>query len=771
MKMWGVRNAAVVAWTFASFTCAQTTSTINTVVATKVGSSSMITGTSTQLTQKPTSPCGIISSSVSAYSSANPGSTASPRLSASLALQCLNSVPLNTERSKAFLEYVYPYLQFQSNQAYLKDLPSGWTLNGVDLFGGLSQIAQNLDTGAYSNQWQFETDLYTLVNILPRDFHLNLPLPLLNIFYFGTDFSLASVSLDGTSLPEVYSAAELINYVENGYSTTAPSPIISINDEPTADYILRVGVETQQYLDPDAIYNLVFYSIPLSQQENGNAYKWGHLFGFASDSTTYSFSNGTTLTMPNLAILNKPFTGVVDGTTLFNLLEIPVSKTSGAGSDDGADSEDSSGADGTTPQTSSTTLSTVSGYPTPIVLHPSGYTGGYFLNDSKVAVLAMTAFADPTESEAGNVIQQTVIRQFLAACKAAGMSKLIVDLQGNGGGHIENGYDAFKQLFPTLEPFGATRFRYTPFAEYISMLSSTDGFYNYTDYIEYQVQAVLNADLEKFPSYVDFMGPEAVYSDNFTSLMRYNLSDPTIQLPFVISGYYNNTNISPQIFAAEDIVMLYDGACGSTCALFSQFMKSQAGVRSIGVGGRPQQGPMQGVAGSKGAEVYTYGNIAEILTSTDKLYKDSHGTFPPYTGPPEYNVSLAAPPLGPSLSDHGRFNLRNNYNSSSPSETPLQFVYEATNCRLWYQPSDLVAIENLWERVVDVTWGSGKCVSGSTVTDDDTMPSGSYDTVPFGPGAVSQVMLNSSLPGLVANKDAGTGQSSGLGSLIMQMIS
>jgi hypothetical protein len=109
----------------------------------------------------------------------------------------------------AFLEYVYPYLQFQSNQAYLKDLPSGWTLDGVDLFGGLSQISHNLETGAYSNQWQFETDLYTLVNILPRDFHLNLPMPLLSIFAFGTDFSLASVSLDGTSLPEVYSAGNL----------------------------------------------------------------------------------------------------------------------------------------------------------------------------------------------------------------------------------------------------------------------------------------------------------------------------------------------------------------------------------------------------------------------------------------------------------------------------------------------------------------------------------------------------------------------------------
>ena len=169
----------------------------------------------------------------------------------------------------------------------------------------------------------------------------------------------------------------MINYVESGYSNPAPSPIISINGKPTADYVLRVGVETQQYLDPDALYNLVLYSFPLSQQENGNIYQWGHSYGFESDSTTYTFSNGTTLTMPNLALLHQSFEGVKDGTTLFNLLEVPVSTTSGAGSDNGADSKDLAGA---TPQTSST-LSTVAGYPTPIVLHPSGYTGGYFLND------------------------------------------------------------------------------------------------------------------------------------------------------------------------------------------------------------------------------------------------------------------------------------------------------------------------------------------------------------------------------------------------------
>jgi hypothetical protein len=66
------RSRAVLAWTLLSFTNAQTTNTTSTNVATKAGGSSMVTGTSTHSSETSLSPCGIISSSVSAYSSANP---------------------------------------------------------------------------------------------------------------------------------------------------------------------------------------------------------------------------------------------------------------------------------------------------------------------------------------------------------------------------------------------------------------------------------------------------------------------------------------------------------------------------------------------------------------------------------------------------------------------------------------------------------------------------------------------------------------------------
>jgi hypothetical protein len=131
--------------------------------------------------------------------------TANPRVDPSDATACLRSVPLDSARSLALIDLVAPFLQHTSTLSYLKSPPPGWTLPGVDIIGGLSTIAANIKSGKYANQYAFERDLFTLVNVLPRDFHMTLNLPLINtIFGFQRTSGLASVSLDGTSLPQIY---------------------------------------------------------------------------------------------------------------------------------------------------------------------------------------------------------------------------------------------------------------------------------------------------------------------------------------------------------------------------------------------------------------------------------------------------------------------------------------------------------------------------------------------------------------------------------------
>ena len=84
---------------------------------------------------------------------------------------------------------------------------------------------------------------------------------------------------------------------------------------------------------------------------------------------------------------------------------------------------------------------------------------------------------------------------------------------------------------------------------------------------------------------------------------RYNLEDPLFDSlaleaytdGFIVTGYDKSVPEKPQLFAAEDIVILTDGVCSSTCSMFVEMMHNEAGVKTVVVGGRPSYGPMQAV--------------------------------------------------------------------------------------------------------------------------------------------------------------------------------
>ena len=85
--------------------------------------------------------------------------------------------------------------------------------------------------------------------------------------------------------------------------------------------------------------------------------------------------------------------------------------------------------------------------------------GGYYLSSpeySDVAVLSVPSFVGLSAAEQSF---QQVAFDFIAQSKAAGKTKLIIDVSANGGGTILQGYSLFTNLFPDLVPYGATRFR------------------------------------------------------------------------------------------------------------------------------------------------------------------------------------------------------------------------------------------------------------------------------------------------------------------------
>ena len=131
-----------------------------------------------------------------------------------------------------------------------------------------------------------------------------------------------------------------------------------------------------------------------------------------------------------------------------------------------------------------------------------------------------------------------------------------------------------------MEPFGGSRVRGTPAAHYFIDLFSEAGIYNSSANTVYQTQANVDVNGNDFSSPEVMFGPYQYYNDNFTAELRPNLSDITQHPSLTITGYGDRSNPGPQPFTSNNIIMLMDGLCGSTCAIFAELMKTQGGVRS-----------------------------------------------------------------------------------------------------------------------------------------------------------------------------------------------
>lgn len=115
---------------------------------------------------------------------------------------------------------------------------------------------------------------------------------------------------------------------------------------------------------------------------------------------------------------------------------------------------------------------TAIGYPIPVVITKDTIVGGYYLSEpgfEDVAVLSLLAFESESIAEF-----QAVTQAFLADAVRDGKTKLIVDLQANGGGYILQGYDEFRQLFPHIIQEGYSRMRENDAFLAISKIFSQD---------------------------------------------------------------------------------------------------------------------------------------------------------------------------------------------------------------------------------------------------------------------------------------------------------
>jgi hypothetical protein len=126
---------------------------------------------------------------------------------ASLAYECLTSVPFNPAVATRFLQYYNDTLQFQSTLTYLKNPPASYQQPAVDLLGGLNQLQQAINNGLFANQYEFEAALQTLI-YAAHDGHVSLDAGVLAAFSFASPYDIVSLSVDGIQVPKVYLASK-----------------------------------------------------------------------------------------------------------------------------------------------------------------------------------------------------------------------------------------------------------------------------------------------------------------------------------------------------------------------------------------------------------------------------------------------------------------------------------------------------------------------------------------------------------------------------------
>ncbi|KAF2471196.1 uncharacterized protein BDR25DRAFT_342528 [Lindgomyces ingoldianus] len=675
-------------------------------------------------------PCQSVSSMSSAFISLYPSATIA-LVPAQAAEDCMKSVPLDKDEDMALIEEMTVYISWQSNLAYLVDPPAGYTEDRVDIVDEIKKIHTDLGNDKYKNEYDVMYDL-SMALTKSYDFHFAFsPDILRNVFSFRRgnigrglldEFALISVSSDGKALPKLYNYYDIMVAAKEGWT---PSAISTINDKDAEQYVQNYS-KTFVYHEDHARYNRLFPNqAQISMGDRVN--QFGRSNFADGDYTTIKHENGSTFKYINNAIVPLDvFDNVEDGEAFFaRFCNLGPPRTNSK---------------------RSVTIEkraepTATGFPKPETLHSEGVIGGYYLSGKgydDVAVLSVPSFSP--ESEKGPAEFQDLIGTFLGDAVKAGKKRLVIDLRGNGGGRVFLGYDLFKQLFPSEDPYGATRFRaneafditgqfMTKYLENATYEEAVSDFQKNGLKSELGLawQSIFNyklpntIDNKNFTSWEDFFGPHVFNNDNYTSVNRKDLNNFfSDDLTLDVTGYRTRANKlnKNQPFKSENIVLLQDGGCGSTCAVFSEFMKTQGGVQQVVVGGKPTTGPMQGVAGSKGAQVYTFTQVSDeasiafnsLPAYQEELNKTELGALV-YAERPLMRTAYQA--NGQSLSV---INLRDNIRINDTSGIPLEFIYEAADCRLFYTADMIRDVTNTWKKTVDARWGDTKatCVEGST---------------------------------------------------------
>jgi hypothetical protein len=136
-----------------------------------------------------------------------------------------------------------------------------------------------------------------------------------------------------------------------------------------------------------------------------------------------------------------------------------------------------------------------------------------------------------------------------------------------------------------------------------------------------------------------------------------------------------------------------------------EMMRHEAGVRTVVVGGRPTAGPMQAPSGSRGARDLSISTLDANIEVTQFLLTNQ--SSPKAAQLPNRTETQSI------FVVYGNINLRDQVRKDE--RIPLQFEYEAADCRIFYTPQTVFNYTALWQMAADSIWTKPSlCIASST---------------------------------------------------------
>ncbi|EYE92269.1 peptidase S41 family protein [Aspergillus ruber CBS 135680] len=658
---------------------------------------------------------------------------------AKIAHDCLTSVPVAVEEDEALINQLKLMWEWNSETGWLKNTPETWDRGSLDLISELDKIKGNL------SNYDSEYDVHLAIQKLSIDtgnYHFLFGSDILSIFLFWREVAMTTISDDGLKVPNTYVAGDIIaQHADDGVSI---SPITKVNGQDVQEYLEKIA-DWEQYTNLDARYNNLLFR----EAKPGSLVSPAQVFyGVYDDAaTTVTFKNGTTRRYNNIATVsgvaeNIDWSEVTDGKSLFKIL----SKLKTA-----ADEPDtSSAAQKAARHLSRRTLipRDNTNYPEPVVNHSDAMMAGYFMDTvNDVAVLQISSFdtSSVDNSTESSREFQRLVKEFLEQCQDKDKKKLILDLRENQGGDVDLLLDTFMQLFPAEMPFSAQRYRaqdgYKRVGDALNEIKKNDTaqeefdsnwsedilttHWDYEDYVD------VNGD--SIPDWDTWLGPFTYNEDNFTLTSRYNMSNSNKNSVLGEGFKFENPSSGPPIFEPENMVMLMDGLCGSSCASFHEELKNVAGVKSVVVGGRAKEGPMQALGGTKGGTILSFSEmsqtIAGMINATEALGIEGFET-------PELKALANPEVLLRRAGVDGQIQIQDQVRKGDSSESTLQYTYEDADCRMFWTTKTLFEPQALWAAAWAAHTDENKCVKGSTKQPSSI--SGGFK--PFGAGGLKGSM-------------------------------